>query len=169
MDIHLIFLGAFLIILGIAGSILPVLPGVPLSWTGLLLLHLAPSMPMNYRFLGITLVVTVLIFILDLIIPALGTKRFGGSKAGMIGTTIGLIVGILTPIPFGILIGPFLGAYIGEIINKSNPKVALKAAFGSFIGFLASGFMEFVVSFIFLLLFVYKIWEYQEVLFQTTF
>ena len=71
---------------------------------------------------------------LDYIIPAWGTKRFGGSKAGAWGTTIGLIVGILAPIPFGILIGPFVGALIGEIgFNKTKGKQALKAAVGSFL------------------------------------
>jgi hypothetical protein len=106
-----------------------------------------------------------LIYGLNLIIPALGTKYAGGSKFGMIGATIGLVVGIVVPIPFGILIGPFLGAFIGEIVNKSNSRLALKAAFGSFIGFLASSFMEFVVALGFLIVFVFKIWEFREVIF----
>ncbi|MDT0645837.1 DUF456 domain-containing protein [Zunongwangia sp. F260] len=166
MDIILIGIAAFLIILGIIGSILPVLPGVPISWLGLLVFHLAPSVPINYWFLGISLIVAVVIYALDLIVPALGTKRFGGSKAGMIGTTIGLIAGLIAPIPFGILIGPFVGAFIGELINKSDSKTALRAAFGSFIGFLASTFMEFMVAFIFLILFLLKLWDYRNLIFS---
>lgn len=150
---------------GLLGSFLPVLPGVPISWVGLLLLHLAPSIPVNYWFLGVTFVVAGIIYALNLIIPALGTKYSGGSKFGMIGATIGLVVGILAPVPFGIIIGPFVGAFIGEIINRSNSRSALKAAFGSFIGFLASSFMEFVVAFGFLLLFIYKVWEFRDVIF----
>lgn len=165
MDILLVTLGAFLMIVGILGSFLPVLPGVPVSWFGLLLLHLAPSIPMNYWFLGITFLVAALIYALNWIIPAMGTKRFGGSRSGMIGATIGLVVGIIAPIPFGIIIGPFIGAFIGEIINKSNRRSALKAAFGSFIGFLASSFMEFIVAFAFLVLFVWKVWEFREIIF----
>ncbi len=165
MDIILVSLAAFLMILGILGSFLPVLPGVPISWAGLLVLYLAPSIPMNYWFLGITLLVAVLIYALNLIIPAMGTKRYGGSKFGMIGATIGLVVGLFSPVPFGVIIGPFLGAFIGEIINKSNRKSALKAAFGSFIGFLASSFMELIVAFSFLLLFLWKVWEFKAVLF----
>ncbi|CAM4331410.1 DUF456 domain-containing protein [Gillisia hiemivivida] len=165
MDLLLIIIGALLMIVGIFGSFLPVLPGVPVSWLGLLVLHLAPSVPMNYWLLGITLIIAVLIYALNLIIPAMGTKGFGGSKAGMIGATIGLVVGLIAPIPFGVLIGPFVGAFIGEIINKSNSKSALKAAFGSFIGFLASSFMEFIIAFGFLILFLYKLWEFRNFVF----
>ncbi len=165
MDLILILVGSILMIVGILGSFLPVLPGVPVSWLGLLVLHLAPSIPMNYWLLGITLVIAILIYALNLLIPAMGTKRFGGSKFGMIGATIGLIAGLIAPIPFGVLIGPFVGAFIGEIINKSNSKSALKAAFGSFIGFLASSFMEFVIAVGFLILFIYKAWEYRDLLF----
>ena len=165
MDLFLASLGALFMILGLLGSFLPFMPGVPISWAGLLLLHLAPSIPMNYWFLGVSFVVASLIYGLNLIIPALGTKYGGGSKAGMVGATLGLVVGIIAPVPFGIIIGPFLGAFIGEIINKSNSRSALKAALGSFIGFLASSFMEFVVAFGFLLLFIYKVWEFRAVIF----
>lgn len=165
MDIILVFLAAFLIILGILGSILPVLPGVPISWVGLLVFYLSPSVPVNYWFLGITLIIAIFIYVLNLLIPAMGTKRYGGSKPGMIGATLGLVVGLFSPIPFGVIIGSFVGAFIGEIINKSNRKSALKAAFGSFIGFLASSFMELLVAFSFLLLFLWKVWEFKAVIF----
>ncbi|HSJ11323.1 MAG TPA: DUF456 domain-containing protein [Gillisia sp.] len=165
MDILLLSIGAILMVVGILGSFLPVLPGVPVSWLGLLLIFLTPSVPMDYWFLGITFFVAVLIYGLNWIIPAMGTKRFGGSRSGMIGATIGLVVGLIAPIPFGVIIGPFIGAFVGEIINKSDRRSALKAAFGSFIGFLASSFMEFIVAFGFLILFVWKVWEYREVLF----
>ena len=142
---------------GIAGSILPVLPGVPVSWLGLLCLYLTPSLPFDWVFIIITGIVAIGLYILDYVIPAMGTKRFGGSKAGAWGTTIGLIVGILAPIPFGILIGPFLGALIGELVfNQTEGKLAVKAAFGSFIGFLASTFMKFFATLVYLGLFIYK-------------
>lgn len=166
MDIVLVIISLLLLITGILGSFLPVLPGVPVSWLGLLLLHFTTAVPMNYTFLGITLVATIVIFILQYTIPAYGAKRFGGSKSGMWGATLGLIVGIFLPIPGGILVGAFAGAFIGEIANKSTSSVALKAAFGSFIGLLASTFMEFCVAFCFLLLFLYKLWEFREGLFM---
>lgn len=151
--------------IGILGSFLPVLPGAPISWVGLLLLHLTDAIPMDLTYLGITLGVAVLIFVLDFIIPAIGTKKFGGSKYGVMGTTIGLIVGIIAPIPFGIIIGPFVGAYIGEMLYQNNSKVATKAAFGSLVGFLTSSFMKFVVCVVFLGMFLVKVWDFRAGLF----
>lgn len=163
MDIVLIVIGLVLMFVGILGSFLPVLPGVPVSWLGLLCLYLTPSLPFDWIFIIITGVVAIGLYILDYIIPAMGTKKFGGSKAGAWGTTIGLIVGILAPIPFGILIGPFVGALIGELVfNKTKGKLAMKAAFGSFLGFLASTFMKFFATLVYLGLFLYKVivnWE----------
>ena len=151
--------------IGILGSFLPVLPGAPISWVGLLLLHLTDAIPMDLTYLGITLGVAVLIFVLDFIIPAIGTKKFGGSKYGVMGTTIGLIVGIIAPIPFGIIIGPFIGAYVGEMLYKNDSKIATKAAFGSLVGFLTSSFMKFVVCVVFLGMFLVKVWDFRAGLF----
>ena len=165
MDIALLVVGFIFMLIGILGSFLPVLPGPPLSWVGLLLLHLTKALPNNWWFLGITGAVALLIFVLDYVIPAMGTKRFGGSRAGMIGTTIGLIIGLLAPIPGGIIIGPFVGAFLVELSNKADNKTALKAAFGSFLGFLTGTFMKFVTCVIFLGLFLSKVWEYRQALF----
>jgi len=166
MDIVFIIGGLLLMFIGIIGSILPILPGVPISWMGLALLYFAPSMPLEPVFIAVTGIVALLLYILDYILPAIGTKKFGGSKAGMWGTTIGLIVGIFAPIPFGILIGPFAGAYIGEVmVNKTEGPKAIKAATGSFLGFLGSTFIKFVATVVYLGLFVYKLIENWEVLF----
>lgn len=157
MDIFLVLAGFIFCILGIIGSVLPILPGPPISWVGLLLLHLTTAVESSYLFLGITLVIAITIFILDYFIPGIGTKKFGGSRAGAIGTTIGLIVGILSPIPLGILIGPFLGALVGEMVfNKTEGKDAVKAAFGSFLGLLASAFMKLTFSTVF---FGFFLWD----------
>ncbi|GHC46852.1 DUF456 domain-containing protein [Ulvibacter litoralis] len=166
MDTIYIISGLLLMLIGIVGSILPVLPGVPISWLGLLALYMAPSIPFDSFFITVTGIVAILLYILDYIIPAIGTKRFGGSKAGVWGTTIGLIVGILAPIPFGILIGPFLGAFIGEtVFNKTESPQAFKAAVGSFIGFLSSTFIKFMATAVYLGLFLYKLFVYRDVLF----
>ena len=165
MDIALLIIGFVLCIIGIIGSFLPVLPGPPISWIGLLLLHLTKAVPDDWRLLGITAVVAVLVFAMDYVIPAIGTKKFGGTKYGMIGTTIGLIVGLLAPIPGGIIIGPFLGAFIGELINNADKKTAVKAAFGSFLGFLTGTFLKFVTAMVFTGLFLGKMWDYREALF----
>lgn len=156
MDIALAILGLTLVILGILGSFLPVLPGPPLSWLGLLCLYLTKAVPENYWILGITLLFTIAISVLDYVIPGQGTKRFGGSSYGIWGTNIGLIVGIFLPIPGGFIIGPFVGALVGELIyNSKDHKRALKAATGSLIGFLASTFVKFVFCMMLLGLFIY--------------
>ncbi|MDZ7614161.1 MAG: DUF456 family protein [Flavobacteriaceae bacterium] len=147
MDALLLVLGFSFVLLGIAGAFLPVLPGPIMAWCGLLFLYLSPSIDMNYWILGFTLLISILIGILDYIIPSMGTKKFGGSKYGAYGTTIGLVIGVFTPVPLGFVIGGFVGAFIGEMIfDSSNIKRAGKAAFGSFIGFLASTTMKFIVS-----------------------
>ncbi|WP_299553200.1 DUF456 domain-containing protein [Seonamhaeicola sp.] len=165
MDLILIILAALFMVLGLLGSFLPVLPGPLTSWVGLLILHLSKSVPMDKSFLIITLIIAVLIWILDYIIPAIGTRRFGGTKYGMIGTSIGLIIGLIAPIPFGVIIGPFVGAFLGELINKSDSKKAMKAAFGSFIGFITSTFIKFIVAIVYLGLFIGIIWDNRTVIF----
>ena len=165
MDIFLTILGLLFMIFGLIGSFIPILPGPPLSWIGLLLLYLTDAIPNNWTFLSITLVIALLVFALDYIIPAIGAKRFGGTKAGMIGTTIGLIVGIIAPIPAGIIIGPFVGALLGELSNKADSKTALKAAFGSFLGFITGTFIKFIVAIIYFGLFIKLFWDYKSVIF----
>lgn len=157
MELFLVLVALLLMILGIIGSFLPVLPGPLTSWAGLLVLHFTEGVELSQTFLISTLLVAIFIYVLDYIIPALGTKRFGGSKAGMIGTTLGLLVGILSPIPFSIIIGPFVGALIGEMIHRNDFDKALKAAFGSFLGFIASTFLKFIVAIIFLGFFIVKL------------
>ena len=160
MDILLLLLGLFFIILGIIGSFIPVLPGPITSWIGLLLIHLTNVIPYNWTFILTTFTIALFVYILDYIIPALGTKKFGGSKYGIIGTTIGLIVGLIFLGPFGIIIGPFIGALTGELIyDNQNSNRALKAAFGSLIGFLFSTGLKFIVSIIYAGLILSKIWE----------
>lgn len=163
MEYFLLITGFVFMVVGILGSFLPVLPGPPISWAGLLLLYLTKAVPEDYWVLGITLGIAVVVAILDYVIPAKGTKRFGGSSYGVWGTNIGLIIGLIAPIPFGVIVGPFVGALIGELIYDSQDhKRAVKAATGSFVGFLASTFMKFMVCVIYFGLFLMKVWEYRS-------
>ena len=158
MDLIWLILGFILMVVGIIGSILPVLPGPITGWFGLLVLHFSEAIPMNYQLLGITLAIAVTIFVLDYLIPGMAAKKFGGSKKGATGATLGLIIGLIVPIPFGFVIGAFVGALIGELIHDPRDfKRALKSAFGSFIGFLASVTMKIMVSLVFMVIFVYEV------------
>jgi uncharacterized protein len=166
MDVLLLIVGFVCVIAGVFGSFMPVLPGPSISWVGLLLLYFTVGVPMNYWILGITLGITIVITVLDYVIPAKGTKRFGGSSYGVWGTNIGLIVGIFAPIPLGFIIGPFVGAFVGELIyNSKDHGRALKSATGSLLGFLASSFMKFVVCMMYLGLFVWIVWQNKATLF----
>ena len=159
MDILLIILGAICLLLGLIGCVAPVLPGVPLSYLGLLLLHWTDRVQFSWQFLVVWGVVVVVIQILDYFIPAWGTKKFGGTKYGVWGSTIGLFVGLFMG-PLGIVVGPFIGAVVGELIyfnrhpqttlseteqNKnSNFNRALRAGFGSFIGLLTGTLIKVI-------------------------
>ena len=166
MDIFLLILGFLFVLLGIIGSFLPILPGPITGWVGLLLLHLTKVIEINWTFLGITLAVAIIVWGVDYVIPAWGTKKFGGSKYGVWGTIIGLIIGIIFLGPLGIIIGPFVGAFIGEMIYDSkNSSRALKAAFGAFVGFMLSTGLKLITSLVFVYLYWNKFWEYRELFF----
>jgi len=161
MDLILALLGLLLVILGIIGSVLPVLPGPITGWFGLLLLSLTKVVPMNYYLIGITFMVALVILVLDYLIPGIGAKRFGGTKKGATGATIGLITGLLLPIPLGFVIGAFVGALIGELMaDPKDVKRALRSAFGSFVGFLASTTMKLFTSVIFLVIYLYLVFDH---------
>lgn len=138
VDVLFLILGVLCILAGIVGCILPLLPGPPVAWLGLLWLHFSKYGHVSSRLLMITAVITVIIILLDYFMPVWATKRFGGTKAGQRGAAIGIIAGFFIG-PWGIIIGPLIGAFIGEIITApKEAQRALKAAVGSFIGFLMS-------------------------------
>lgn len=149
MDFVFEIVGFLFVLLGIVGSFLPVLPGPLTGWVGLFLLHQSDRIPQDNTFLLTSFAIALLVFLIDYVIPALGTKKFGGSKKGIIGSTIGLVIGLLFLGPLGIIVGPFLGAYSGELLNKTDQKQALKAALGSLIGFLTGVFLKFAVALVF--------------------
>jgi len=159
LEIFLAIGGFILIIIGFAGSALPVLPGPPLAWVGFLLLKWTGYIEDNPNYenaLWILLFFVVLVTVLDYVVPVWGTKKWGGSKAGMWGATIGLIVGLFLG-PLGIIIGPFLGAFIGELITGKKEKDALRAGWGSFLGFLMGVGMKLMVCAAVLFMFVYYV------------
>ena len=153
MEYIIIILAIILGLVGIVGAIIPGIPGPPISFVGLLLAYLFCDNEYSVWLLIIFGILAVIITILDYYIPIYGTKKLGGSKYGVRGSTIGMIVSIIVlPIlgitigPFGIvgiLLGPFLGAYLGELYAKNNAN-ALKSALGSFVGFLAGTFIKLI-------------------------
>ena len=159
METFIAIVALLLGLVGIAGSILPGLPGPPLSWVGLLLVYLwgggtdGAGEPMSLTFLLIWLAVTIVITIVDYVVPAYFTKLTGGSKAGGWGAIIGLFVGMFVP-PVGIIVGSLAGAFIAELIfARKDTATSLKSALGAFLGFIfgtgaklvAAGLMLFYI------------------------
>ena len=121
---------------GFIGCFLPVIPGPPLAYLSLIFLQLTSNHPFYTNFLVTWGIIAVLVTVIDYFIPPLATKKFGGSRYGVVGSTAGILVGIFILPPWGILIFPFLGALLGELIYGSTFSKAKKAALGSFIGLL---------------------------------
>ncbi len=136
LSLLLVIVAGLLLVIGFIGTFVPVLPGAPLAWAGLLAAYFSDYCEISLPALIVAGVFAVLVSILDNILPIVMTKKFGGSKAATTGSTIGLIIGFFTG-PLGIIIGPFLGALVGELIhNQGKSEGVLKAAFGAFAGFL---------------------------------
>ncbi len=133
-DILLTAGGGALMIVGIIGCVLPVIPGPPLSFVGLLLLHFSSYADFSFEFLLVMGAIAIIVTIMDYIVPVWGTKKFGGSKAGMWGAAIGLVLGLIFFPPLGIIIGPFAGAVIGEAITGKDAANSFKAGLGSLLG-----------------------------------
>ena len=144
MDTVLIVIGVILLIGGIAGCIVPFIPGPPLAYCSLIVLQLTHFHSFTYNFLIVWAIVVLIVTLLDYYVPIWGTKRFGGTKGGTYGATVGLVLGVFLS-PIGILVGPLLGAFFGEIVNKQNVRTASLSAIGAFAGFLAGTFVKFII------------------------
>ena len=145
--VTVIFIIAFvLLILGLLGSIIPGLPGPPLSFIGILLIHFFTGTQFSTSFLLSWAVIIILVFLLDYFMQVWGVKKFGGGRKAILGTFLGLFMGLLFP-PVGLLIGPFCGAFIGALIEvRGDYNRALKVALGSFIGFFTGTILKLVIS-----------------------
>jgi uncharacterized protein YqgC (DUF456 family) len=144
LDILLVVLGILALLIGLAGSVLP-FPGPPISFVGLLLIHWTSFVDFTSRLLWAMALLTIVVTLLDMLVPMWGVKKFGGTKYGMWGSAIGLVVGLFGG-PAGIFIGAFLGGLVGELIAGSTTESAMKAAMGSFIGFLFGSLLKVILS-----------------------
>jgi uncharacterized protein len=136
VDGVLIILGSLCMVLGLIGCFVPLLPGPPLSYVGLLLLHFTSRYSFSIRFLLFYALLTIAMIVLEHLIPIYAAKKLKGSRYGVWGAAFGLVVGLFFA-PLGIILGPILGAFVGETISGKKPSEAVKPALGSFIGFIA--------------------------------
>ena len=146
MDIVFIIIGLLFMIFGLLGCLLPVIPGPPLSYIGLIILHLSPGFHFSTQFLVIMGAVALVVTIFDNILPALSAKRSGGSKRAVWGAVLGLAAGMFFIPPWGLIIGPFIGAVIGELSTGKDSNQAFKSGFNTFIGFLGGVLIKLIAS-----------------------
>ena len=156
MDILLIIVGILCLIAGLAGCFLPVLPGPPVAYAGLLLLHFTDKGAFSTTELLVWLAIVAVMQILDYFVPMLGSKYSGGSRWGTRGCLVGTLIGLFF-MPWGIILGPFLGAFIGELMGGRETRQALKSGLGSLLGFLLGTVLKCVVV-------GYFIWQFITVL-----
>lgn len=133
MDIALLVLAGVLMVVGIIGCIVPGLPGTPIAYAGLWIAQATERVDFSWQTLLIWGIVTVVVSVLDYVVPAWGTKQFGGTKWGVWGSTIGVFAGLFFGAA-GVIVGPLVGAVLGELMGGKAVTDALKAGWGSFIG-----------------------------------
>ena len=133
-------------ITGLLGAVIPVLPGTIISYAGLLCISFSSYSELSMATLVVWGVIAVAVIVMDYVLPGYFSKKFGGTKAGVIGATVGTIAGIFFG-PLGIILGPFVGAVVGEMLAKKLTfEEALKVGFGSLMSFLVGTLFKLVVG-----------------------
>lgn len=161
MEALLIIISVLLIACGVIFSVIPPLPGPLLSYGAMTSAHFI-SEDTSFSTASFVLwgILTAIVVVADYALPIAATKRFGGTKAGVIGGMIGIVAGLILPIPFGIILGPLLGAIIGDLYGGNHIRSAFKSGFGSFLGFLAATSIKVLFSIILGGVVVWKVGEF---------
>ncbi len=165
MDILLLVIAFILMLIGIVGCIVPGLPGTPIAYAGLLVAQATEYVDFSWKFLLIWGIVTIVISVLDYVVPAWGTKQFGGTKWGVWGSTIGVFVGLFFG-AFGVILGPLVGAILFELIpvalhgqiTDKTLSAALRAGWGSFVGILFGTIIKLIACGLMLTALIQAIW-----------
>lgn len=152
MNTVMIVIAVILGVVGIIGSVVPGLPGPPLSWVGILLMYFfggtdKAGEPMSLTLLFILLAVTVVVTVLDYIVPAWFTKLTGGSKYASWGAVLGLLAGLIFPLPGGMIVTSLLAAFLAEmLLAGKDAGASLKSSLGAFLGFLSGTGIKLISS-----------------------
>ena len=144
-------------VLGLIGCFLPIIPSPITSWFGFFILYFSSNNIISFKFLIFTLLISTLFFLGDFFLPLITAKKFGSSKKGIFGTGIGLFLGFFILGPVGLILGACIGAFIGELINNKGGDKALGSVIGSIVGVLSGIVLKFVVSLLFLFIYLEKI------------
>ncbi|MBO7454978.1 MAG: DUF456 domain-containing protein [Paludibacteraceae bacterium] len=143
MEVILLILSGLMMLIGIIGCIVPGLPGTPIAYVGLWIAQATDRVDFSWQFLLVWGIVTIVVTVLDYVVPAWGTKRFGGTRWGVWGSTIGVFVGLFFG-AVGVIVGPLVGAILGELLGGKEVRQALRAGWGSFIGLLCGTILKLI-------------------------
>lgn len=157
MDVVLLIIAGLCMLIGIIGCVIPGLPGVPVAYAGLWIAQASDRVDFTWKMLIVWGVVTVVVTILDYVVPAWGTKQFGGTKYGVWGSTIGVFVGLFFGAA-GVIAGPLAGAILGELLGGKEVAAALKAGWGSFIGIFFGTILKLICCGLMTVALVQAIW-----------
>jgi len=147
MDVVLLIVAFLLLLAGLAGSLVPVLPGPPLCYAGLWLMQWSRYGDFSAPFLWFWGVLTVVVTITDYFLPSIMAQKFGGSRWATAGAFLGLFIGLFFFPPFGLVVGSFFGALVGELIhNRTNSAKAFKVALGAFLAFIFGTGIKLIIS-----------------------
>ena len=135
MELVFSILGGAVLLAGIIGCVLPIIPGPPLVYLSLIFVSIGSGWEaVSPAVLIVTGILAAVITVLDYVLPAMVSRRHGAGRAGTWGSLIGMIAGIIVFPPFGIFIGAFGGAVIGELIAKGGTRESIRAGWGVFLG-----------------------------------
>lgn len=154
LEISFIIIGLLLSIVGIVGCLLPLLPGLPLNYIAVLLLHFTSTVKFSTSFLIAWALIVIFVQVLDYYVPIWGTKKMGGGKKGVWGSSMGVLLGLFILPPWGLIVFPFLGAVAGELLDQKTFAQSIKAGFGSFLGFMAGTFLKISLALVLLFFFL---------------
>lgn len=146
VTVLLAILCSVLLLAGLAGIVLPILPGVPLAWLGFFVYAIGTGFDrISITTTVVFSILMVLTLVLDLVAPMLGASKYKASKLGILGSFVGLMAGVIAFGFWGIILGPFIGALLGELVARKQPEQAFKSALGTLLGFLAGSLIKIVV------------------------
>ncbi|MFC1874549.1 DUF456 domain-containing protein [Chloroflexota bacterium] len=146
ITIILAIICAMLMLVGLLGVVLPILPGIPLSWLGLFIYAIGTGFDrISLTTVIVFLVLMLLTLALDFALPMLGAKKYKASRSGIFGAFLGFTVGIFVLGIWGVILGPLIGAFLGELLSLKRPQQAFRSAMGAFLGFVAGILFKIVV------------------------
>jgi uncharacterized protein len=150
---------AILMLAGIVGAIVPLLPGAPLIFAGALLYAVATDFtPIGAGRLAILAALGVLAWVLEHVAGVVGARRAGGGRAAVVGALLGMLVGVMVA-PIGLLVGPMVGAVAAELLTGRAPKASLRSGIGAALGVLTGVVAHFALALVMVGFFVWWVWR----------